>query len=204
MQQFLVDGLVDQRRYRVVDRETIDKAMQERKLSASDLVDPDEALDLAKVTPAEAILIGRVYRRGPSLEAWVKIIDTETSLELAIEDVYGENATTQDLKPMMTALAQKLALAIPRLETPVDAVDGDDVTIAKGSADKLKPGLAVIVFRRSDPIDSPGSGHPLGFAYERIAPGRLQSVTTASSHAKLAPSKPNHPYTLAGDLLVIR
>lgn len=203
MQQFLVDGLVDQRRYRVVDRQVIDKVMQERKLSASDLVDPNEALDLAKLTPAEAILVGRAYRRGPSLEAWVKIIDTETSLELAIEDVYGENAATGDLKPLMAALAQKLALAIPRLEAPVIAVDGDQVRIARGAADKLRTGLAVAVFHRSAPAPAIDGGLPTGFSLDRVASGRVSEVTSASAQAVVHVTAPRTNVSV-GDLLLVR
>ncbi len=195
----LVDGLVNQRRYRIVDRITIAQAMQEKSLVLADLVDPDHAIDVARTTPAEAILVGRAYRRGASLEAWVKLVDTETSESLTLSDVYGENLGITDLAPLMAALAQKVALAIPRLEAPVIAVEDDEITIAKGQADKIQPNLRVALFRAGAPAVGALASVP---RYTEIARGRTRTVDASLTHAELAMIDDASPR--AGDLVVIR
>ncbi len=198
----LVDGLVNQRRYRIVDRITIAQAMQEKSLVLADLVDPDHAIDVARTTPAEAILVGRAYRRGASLEAWVKLVDTETSESLTLSDVYGENLSVTDLAPLMAALAQKVALAIPRLEAPVIAVQDDEITIAKGRADKLQPNLRVALFRAGAPATSAAGALASVPRYTEIARGRTRAVDASLTHAELAMIDDASPR--AGDLVVIR
>ncbi|MFN7953162.1 MAG: CsgG/HfaB family protein [bacterium] len=204
LEDFLVDGLVDQRRYRIVDRETVAESMREKSLVLADLVDPDAAIDVARTTPAEAILVGRAYRRGASLEAWVKLVDTETSETLTLSDVYGENLQSMELGPLMSALAQKIALSIPVVEAPVVAAGNDEITIARGASDRLKPNLRVALFR-AVAGESGGAAPALAApSYQEIARGRTRSVDASLTRAELVADRSAAAAPRAGDLLVIR
>jgi len=204
LESFLVDGLVEQRRYRIVDRARLLSVLGEHALARSKLVDPDTAVRAGRLAAADAILVGRAYRRGASLEAWVKIVDAETAEDLVIEDSYGEKVGTADVRAIMSTLAQKLALAIPTLETPVIEVDGGRVTIAKGTTDRLKPRFRVALFR---PLDGPDTARPAARAdssYESLGRGQILTVEAARARAALdAPTSSANP-ARAGDLLVIR
>ena len=89
-QDRLIDSLVNQNRFRVVERAKLDVILQEQKLSSTELIDKNTALRLGKLVAAQSIVTGSIIETGTGTEIVARLVDTETSEILASEDVYDE------------------------------------------------------------------------------------------------------------------
>lgn len=68
-QDNLIDSLVNQNRFRVVEREKLDIILKEQKLSRTKLVDKTTALKLGRLVAAQSIIAGRIIENhtGPKI-----------------------------------------------------------------------------------------------------------------------------------------
>lgn len=86
----------------MVEREDIDKILNEQELGASGLVSADTAAKIGSLTGAKVLVTGRLFAVGNQYMVVAKIISTETSR------VYGVTATLTDLANLPQA-AQDLS-----------------------------------------------------------------------------------------------
>ena len=113
---YLFNALVNQRRFELVERQQLEIVLQELKLSQTELVDPATAAKIGKLVAAEGILIGAVTETPQALEVFVRLIDVETAVVLAAEDVYGEDLAFKAVGTLMEGLAGKFRQRFPLLE----------------------------------------------------------------------------------------
>jgi TolB-like protein len=84
----LTSRIVKTKAYKVVDRQNLEKILQEQKLQASGLVDSETAKSLGKILGVEAIVTGTMSEMvGNKLEIYAKLIKTETAEILAASSI---------------------------------------------------------------------------------------------------------------------
>ena len=77
--QVTVDFVMTKRDFSVLDRANRKKIMEEHKLNASGLVNPETAKQLGMFSGVDALIIGTITPVGKNINVAVKVITTETS-----------------------------------------------------------------------------------------------------------------------------
>jgi hypothetical protein len=84
-------NLMNDQRINMVEREILDKLLDELKLGTSDLADPMTSLRLGKVLSANIILTGRIISNGSGQTVILRAIDTETT---AVRKIISAESTS--------------------------------------------------------------------------------------------------------------
>jgi curli biogenesis system outer membrane secretion channel CsgG len=108
LEDMLLGSLLERRRFEMVERERLEALLREARLSRSDLADPSTAVRLGRILAAEAVLIGSILQKEGSLDIFVRLVDTETTLILAAVDVYGEDVDSRLMRKLCRGLVLKL------------------------------------------------------------------------------------------------
>jgi len=186
-QDNLVNSLVNQNRFRVVEREKLDAVLQEQKLSRTKLIDRSTALKLGRLIAARSIITGSIIETRIGIEIVSRFIDTETSEILATEDVYDEIKDIKTLKSMAEGLATKFHREFPLLDGLVIQQKGSSIFTDLGR-DKVKVQRRLIVYRE-EPIKHPKTGKVLGTDNEILGRVRITQVMPDLSKAKIIDGK---------------
>jgi TolB-like protein len=78
-EQLTVDFVMTKRDFAVLDRANLKSILAEHKLTATGLVDPENAKQLGKFAGVDALVIGNIIPIGTNINLTVKIITTETA-----------------------------------------------------------------------------------------------------------------------------
>ena len=78
-EQLTVDFVMTKRDFSVLDRANLKKILDEQKLSASGLVNPENAKKLGMVSGVDAMIFGTIVPVGQNINVTVKVITTETA-----------------------------------------------------------------------------------------------------------------------------
>jgi TolB-like protein len=179
-QDNLIDGLVDQNRFRVVERERLDIVLEEQKLSRTKLIDKSTALRLGRLAAAQSVLTGSMIETRTGIEIVGRMIDTETSEILATEDVYGEVKDLPALRILAEGMAVKFHREFPLLNGQVIQKKGEYLFTDLGE-DKIKLNRRLIVYRE-DPIEHPTTGQVFGT--DSVIVGRARVIQVMSDMSK--------------------
>lgn len=79
-EQLTVDFVMNKRDFAVLDRANLKSILAEHKLTATGLVDPENAKQLGKFAGVDALIIGNIIPIGTNINLTVKIITTETAV----------------------------------------------------------------------------------------------------------------------------
>lgn len=93
----------------LVDRQDLQKTLDEHELNLSGMVTPGQAVQVGQLTGAKILVTGSIIEADKSLYVVAKIIGTETSRVLG-ESVKGK--TSDELAPLVEDLAEKVAARI--------------------------------------------------------------------------------------------
>lgn len=74
--------------YQVMDRNHLDQILKEHKLNSEGFIDPETAKELGRLNAVDAIITGTVDILDTQLKVRVKVLDTETALQIAAEIGY--------------------------------------------------------------------------------------------------------------------
>jgi hypothetical protein len=186
----LLNILVNQRRFDLVERLQLDHILQEQKLSQSPIVDPATAIRLGKLLNAEGTLIGTVVEQSHALEVFIRFVDVETSQIHAAVDVYddveaGQRLSRQRQRTLIEGLAWKLKQAFPLVEGWVLSKEDDSMLIDLTQRHHIRPQMKLIVFREGKTISHPITGRLLQTPSERLGEARVTSVFKDLSEATL-------------------
>jgi class 3 adenylate cyclase len=134
-------------RVRLVEREVLDKLLEELKLSSSDLADPMTSLKLGKVLSARMILTGRIIRDKTGTTVILRAIDTETT---AVRKVISAQSAAQEIdRPVIDDIGNKIIKWV-RTDFPLQgriiSISGNTCEINLGSMHGLKKGEQLDVF----------------------------------------------------------
>jgi len=180
----LVSSIVQQNRFKFVDRSKVEQIVRELKLSQEQLIDPNYTLKVGKLTQAEGMVMGFVKESPVSIEIYAQLIDVETGAILTEKDVYKEDKSLDALKFLTRALSIRLREDFPILEGKVVKLEGKNATLDLGKSQKIKPGMRVIFFTEQ-PILDIETGMSLGTATEKIGAGKVIQVSDFMSLSEL-------------------
>jgi hypothetical protein len=176
-------NLMDQNRFRLIEREKLDKVLQELKYSRSDLVDRENALKAGRLVAAQATLVGNFIETRTGIEIVSRLIDNETSVILAEKDIYGEYKDRSSLMLLAEGLAIKYHQEFPLVEGMIVQEKGDSFFTDLGEG-KTKPQRRLIVYREGEAIRHPDTGKVLGSDTEIIGYARVTQVMGGMSRAE--------------------
>jgi class 3 adenylate cyclase/CHAT domain-containing protein/tetratricopeptide (TPR) repeat protein len=138
--QLKVNGVLQESgRVQVVERELLDKLLEELKLSSTDLVDPQKALQVGKILAARLIATGSIMRYGKELQTSIRLTETETtSLKAAIAE------TDKDLNQLAEKTARQILAKLDRvypIRGYISSVEGNKVVLNIGAEVGIKQGM---------------------------------------------------------------
>ena len=186
-QDNLIHALIQQQRFRVVERDLLDVVLQEHKLSRTELIDRTTALKVGKLLTAQSIITGSMIETLKGIELVARLVDTETAEILATEDVYGEEKDLAALRDLAEGMAIKFHRDFPLVEGVVIRKRGNDLFIDLGQ-DKIRFQRRIIVYKE-EPVRHPITGRVLGADYEITGHARVTQVSPEMSKAELVEGK---------------
>lgn len=185
LEDLLLAAMIERGRFSTIERQQLQAVLAEQKLSQSGLVDEKTALRLGKILAADGILFGNVLERANSVEAYLRIIDTETTQVLAAVDIYGEEVDIAVLRTLGEGLELKLTQEMPLVEGLVVQNDGDRITVDLGKQTGIKCGMKLFVYELGESIQHPQTGAPAGGLYREMGQARIQSIMEQVSSAQM-------------------
>jgi class 3 adenylate cyclase/CHAT domain-containing protein/tetratricopeptide (TPR) repeat protein len=138
----LAQALRDSGRVEVVEREKIDRILQELNLAASELTNEDTRLRLGKLFGARLIGTGSYVRFGDETQVNIRLIETETSIaQVAIAEVFkGQKSPGDIAKALADMLLAKIREAYP-IQAKVKQVNGETVKLNIGAKAGIVKGM---------------------------------------------------------------
>jgi TolB-like protein len=186
-QDNLIDALVDQNRFRVVERDRLDVILQEQKLSRTDLIDRGTALRLGRLIAARAVVAGSIIEGRAGIEIIGRLIDTETSEILATEDVYDEAKDLPALRSLAEGMAVKFHRDFPLVDGLVIERRGKDIFTDLGKS-KIRAQRRLIIYRE-EAAKHPVTGKVLGSDNVIIGRAGITQVMPEMSKAEIVDAK---------------
>lgn len=182
----LVGAILEQERFNIVARgEDLEAVIRELKFSLTDLVDKDNAVKVGKLVAAEGILMGTVIESRDSIEIYVRLINTETSIIMEAKDVYGQGKTFDEIQYLAKGLAWKLKNSFPLIEGIVIEKSGSEIFADFGRINGIKENMKFIVFRLGDRKIHPDTGKSLESPTEVLGVATIVDVYKEMSMGKL-------------------
>jgi TolB-like protein len=138
-EQLAVDLVMEKRDFSVLDRANLKKILAEHKLTATGLVDPDNAKKLGQFAGVDALIMGTIIPKNGTVSLTAKIITTDTAeIVGAAKAQFKSDETVQQLmsKPV-TSTESAVDTGAPA-PTPNKKLFGD--LEARVTAIKLLPG----------------------------------------------------------------
>ncbi|MGA1824983.1 MAG: hypothetical protein ACMUIP_10015, partial [bacterium] len=138
----LIQVFIQQKRFQFVDREKINSLLSRSENGEY------SSMELGRLVSAEGVIVGSAYFYNDYLEVIARLIDTETSVVLDSEDVFGEVENLSDVMLLLNGLALKFKQALPLTEGVVTAMGGDgDIQLDLNANDGIKKHMKVIFYK---------------------------------------------------------
>lgn len=183
-------SLLEQGRFRVLDRMRLQDVLTEQQLAAA-LADPNQAIAIRQFINAHVFLVGDVFEREQGgLELKARVISTETSDLLATLDVYIENAEDRaQIEDACANLAEQLEAVFPRLSGEVLGVRGAmpnaQLLVNWTAEDGIQEGVYLFVVHEEEPWVDEDTGEVLAPAeYVPVSRARVVRVTGSATRAE--------------------
>jgi TolB-like protein len=146
LMDMLTKALQDQHRFQLIERASLDRALEEQKLGLTQVVDRNAALNVGKLMSAQAIVTGSIMESEEGIEIVGRMIDTETSGILATEKMYSAKNGIDGISFLAQALASKFCNDIPMLGGVVVKRNGDSIFTSLGKG-KVSQNSRIIIYR---------------------------------------------------------
>jgi archaellin len=182
-QAFMLDAMFHQNRFRLIERNALESILQEQKLSQTELIDEKTALRVGRMAAAQSIIIGDIIESRKGIEIVSRMIDTETSDILALNDVYSELKDRQAMQTLAKGMAIKYHHDFPLVGGIVVSRKGMSIITDMGRQ-KVKQQRRLLVYKES-PIHHPDSGMLLGVDKEILGRAWITAVDEKISKATL-------------------
>jgi hypothetical protein len=186
-QDFMIDAIVNQDRFQVVERNKLDIILQEQKLSRTHLFDDKTALKIGRLVAAQSLMAGSIIQSRLGSEIIARMIDTETSDILAVVDIYDEVTDISSMRSLSEGLAIKFHREFPLIDGVVVQKKGNSIFTDLGKG-KIKIRRRLIVFRE-EPIKHPVTGKWLGSDNVILGRARVTQVMPELSKADILDGK---------------
>ncbi len=155
--------LVNEHRFKVMERAQLNKILEEQKLGMSGILDAATAARIGKGIGVDAIVMGSVVlTQNGSVSIDARVIDTESARIIIARDAYAGSSDIQSVKNAVENLAHALVQDLPLVDGFVIQVNGEQIMLDKGLTSGLKPGMKCIIYREGKEIRHPITGEILG------------------------------------------
>ena len=149
--------LQEKGRVQVVEREVLDKLLEELKLSATDLADPRRALEVGKILSARLIVTGSVMRYGTDVQATIQLTETETtSIKAAITE------TARDINELAEKTARKILSSVAKaypIRGLISSVAGNQAVLNIGADAGVCAGMEMkVLSTEKEALEGQGQG----------------------------------------------
>ncbi|MGA1794691.1 MAG: hypothetical protein ACMUIL_02425 [bacterium] len=181
----IIQGFVEQRRFQIVDRERIDGLLAR----ITEEKDDPSCVEMGRLVTAEGVIAGSAYFYDGYLEIIARVVDTETTVVLDAEEVFGPISSLKDVQLLAQGLSLKFKQAFPLAEGSVVNILSDAVQIDLGNRDRLLPYMKVIFFREDQPVKIPGSERIAERRFTILGEGRIKKLYESTADAVLASQK---------------
>lgn len=169
--ELLSTKLIDTQRFIVVDRAKIDQAL------ASESLPPDQALD-----PAVASRVGQKVGASILLAGSVMLLDGRTHLTWRLVEtdtgkiLWAQHAKGDELDQVVDEVAAQIISNYDVKGFLLKVTGTENVTVDLGSAQGVKPGDEMVVYKDGEPLLHPVTGKVLGT--EEIVLGEVVAART--------------------------
>jgi TolB-like protein len=103
-EQMNVDFVLNKRSFSVLDRANLKSILDEHKLTASGLIDPDNAKKLGQFAGVDALIMGTILPKGQNISLTAKIVTTDTAEIIgAGRAQFGADTNVQQLMSQQSA-----------------------------------------------------------------------------------------------------
>jgi len=178
--------LFNTNRFEVIERQAINKILEEQKLQMTGITDMSQAAEIGKMLNVEKILIGSVNRLGQTYIINTRLVGVETgALELAenTKSQGGEDGLPAAIAQLVTNISQKITI-----EGTIIKVTQNVVLIDLGKSHGIKKEQMLDVVRVGDVITDL-SGTAIGKSEDRIGLLKIINVKNEYSEAQIVNSK---------------
>ena len=182
-QDSLIDAMINEQRFQMVERKRLNDVLRELTISNSDLADQRAAVKLGKLAAAQSIVIGSIFETRNGIEAVARLIDTETSDILSTQDVFGEVKSLPGIHTLAQGMSLKFHRDFPIMDGIVVARKGNAIFTDLGrNAVKLQRRL--IIFREKQ-VSADKNKKRLGTDQKILGTARVTQVMEQMSKAKV-------------------
>ena len=178
--------LFNSQRFKVIERQAIQRILEEQKLQMTGVTDMSKAVEIGKILNVEKILIGSVSRLGESYIINTRLVDVKTgALEVAqnVTNKRGEEGLTRAI----TDLVEKLSAKV-QVEGSIIRIKGEIVLVDLGVNHGMMENQEVSVVRLGDVVTDLG-GTVIGRAEDLIGSLVLTAVKGDYSEARIGAAK---------------
>jgi tetratricopeptide (TPR) repeat protein len=159
----MINVLVNQERFKVMERAQLDKVVAEQSLGVSGIIDAATAAEIGKGIGVDGIIIGSVAAaRSGALSIDARVIDTESAAIIVAKDAYSGSSDAQSVKNTIENLAHKITESLPLVEGYIIRIDGEQVILDVGRNGGLNRGIKCHIYKEGESIKHPITGEILG------------------------------------------
>ena len=187
MTEGLINDLVNLRRFTILERNALDKILDEQALAMSGMVDEETAAEAGRLAGADAVILGTLTLAPGFSRVQAKVIDTENGQTLASRDRTTTDSDPASLETEISHLAILIYNDLPLVMGSVIVVEGDTVYIDLGAGHNVRKGTKCVIFREGDPVRHPKTAEVLGVRRELIAEIVITDVQEKMSIAEIIP-----------------
>jgi class 3 adenylate cyclase/CHAT domain-containing protein/tetratricopeptide (TPR) repeat protein len=137
----LSEALLEKSRVQLVERDLLERLLEELKLGTSQLADRNSALNLGRILAAKLILFGQVVYSGPQTQVSLRLVETETGrISATVNELFGGAVPVSSLTEKLSKdLLEKLVKQYP-LRGKVSEVKDGEITVNIGAKQGVKTG----------------------------------------------------------------
>ncbi len=179
----LTQGFEKSGRVTLVERETLDKLLQELKLGSSELADPATQLKLGKLFAASVVGLGGFQPAGGQSRLQLRLVDTETTaVRSTVQETLADPAEIGTFaEKVATTIEEKLRGEYP-LKGTIASVEGEEIVVGIGKKHGAKAGQRFNVIGDEVPVEV--NGKVVGTRKKTIGKLELTSVEDGFAVAK--------------------
>ena len=178
-------------RFHVVERDQINKILDEQNFQMSGMTDAEGAVELGRLLNVRAIMVGTVNRLGRTYLLNMRLISVRTGLVVLAESVKcsgGEDDLPEAIEELAQTIAQKTGL-----EGSIIKIEEKKVIVDLGTDDGLKKGDLLAVIRLGDVIMDL-EGNAIGTQDKVI--GRLEIIQVQEQFAEAKVKEKSSPFEM--------
>lgn len=185
----LTAALVRLHRFKVVERLKVGKIVEEQNFQTSDLADPAGAVEVGKLSGAEAVILSKFVDDGDRLDWLLRVVDVEDAEVIATADVAETDPQSEHFSRLAGDAAARLVNALPILEGTVIELGDGLVYVDMGAKQHIRRGMKFVAYREGGEIRHPVTHEVLGRKVLKLADLLVSDIQERVSSAKIVGTK---------------